>query len=378
MSVLKGSLGSLRRASGRAVRPVLPTLHSPDGNAQEDSRKVTTGTLPMTYEQSRLAAQRGGAIVIGVDEAGRGPLAGPVVAAACAVLDPTGDPPVLGVDDSKKVDEEDRERLYEELMRNPGLVFGVSKVDEGVIDEINILQATFRGMQEATADLVAKLPKSMGVAHVAVDGPHVPPGLKASYGTLATGVVGGDARVYSIAAASIVAKVTRDRLMREHDRAYPAYGFAKHKGYGVAGRLLCVAVRQRRLAPSAVRPSVAAHVDAIRKHGPCPIHRRTFAPVKHWFPAGDAAAPAATAATAASTAPPRKVRAPPRDRSAAPAGESRAVPEAAAVLPADSGRSTRSRSSRSGGASPQPAAAAAPAQAAPSESADRKRRRAQK
>lgn len=249
MPKLKGS-STVRRASGRAPRPVSLPLYPPE--SKEVAPK--SATLPLTYEQSRLSAQQRGAVVIGVDEAGRGPLAGPVVAAACAVLDPSGNPPVLGVDDSKKVDEEERERLYEELVRHPGLVFGVATVDHAVIDEINILQATFRGMQDATANLVAKLPSSAAIAHVAVDGPHVPPGLRSSYGPVAAGVIGGDARVYSIAAASIVAKVTRDRLMREHDRAYPAYGFAKHKGYGVAGgwrlsRDTCL-LRSRRIIPS--------------------------------------------------------------------------------------------------------------------------------
>ena len=104
-----------------------------------------------------------------------------------------------------------------------------------IVDEINVLQATFRGMESATAALVAKLPPGIGVSYVAVDGPHVPPGIKTMYASSCEGVVGGDARVYSIAAASIVAKVTRDRIMRDYDKSFPEWGFAKHKGYGVAG-----------------------------------------------------------------------------------------------------------------------------------------------
>ena len=225
----------MRRSS---TRTVAAKVHDsvPSVAAKEEKHERRLSTLPLTYERSRLVSEpKSRAVVLGVDEAGRGPLAGPVVAAACAVLDPASDPPVLGVNDSKQVAEEDRERLYEQLTRHPGLVFGVAVVPHTVIDQINVLQATFRGMEEATAACEAKLPKSTHAAHVAIDGPHVPPGIRSAHPSRCDGVIGGDARVYSIAAASIIAKVTRDRLMRELDRTYPAYGFAQHKGYGVAG-----------------------------------------------------------------------------------------------------------------------------------------------
>lgn len=135
------------------------------------------------------------------------------------------------MNDSKQVGEEDRERLFEQLTHNPGVVFAVSIMSHEVIDEINILQATFKGMENAVTELMAKFPSMR--AHVAVDGPLVPPGIKALYSS--EGVVGGDARIYSIAAASLIAKVTRDRIMRQYSETYPAYGFAQHKGYGVAG-----------------------------------------------------------------------------------------------------------------------------------------------
>jgi ribonuclease HII len=186
----------------------------------------------------------------GVDEAGRGPLAGPVVAAA-AILPPewalAGLPDELtGLNDSKQLTEARREQYFAYLTSCGVVEYAIARVSAAVIDEINILQATHRAMNEALAGL------NPPPAHALVDGRPVK--------TLRfpqTAIVQGDARSYSIAAASILAKVTRDHLLLELDRQYPAYGFARHKGYGTA-----------------------EHLAAIRAHGACPEHRRTFAPLK--------------------------------------------------------------------------------------------------
>ena len=188
--------------------------------------------------------------VAGVDEAGRGPLAGPVVAAA-VVLPPawlaSGVPPELrGLNDSKQLTEARREEFFAVLTRLPEIQFAIATVDAATIDRINILQATHRAMNEALAQLTPS------PEHALVDGLWVK--------TLRfpqTPIVKGDARSYSIAAASVLAKVTRDRQAAAWDQQWPEYGFAGHKGYGTP-----------------------QHLAAIRKHGPCPLHRRSFAPLK--------------------------------------------------------------------------------------------------
>jgi len=176
--------------------------------------------------------------VAGMDEAGRGPLAGPVVAAAVVLGDGR---PLSGLNDSKQVPEEVREELYETIVR-ASLRLGVGVVGPGLIERVNILQATYVAMRRAVAKL--------GTApdYLLVDGFRVP-GLDVPH----RGVVGGDALCGSIAAASIVAKVTRDRIMRQVARRYPAYGFERNKGYGTA-----------------------EHWEALRRHGPCPAHRPSF------------------------------------------------------------------------------------------------------
>jgi ribonuclease HII len=194
--------------------------------------------------------QQGIARVAGVDEAGRGPLAGPVVAAA-AILPSrwaeTGLPVELaGLNDSKQLTAAQREKYFEFLTRCAEIEFAVALVDAGVIDEINILQATHRAMNDALAQLNPLPP------HALVDGRPVK-----TLRVPQTAIVKGDARSYSIAAASVLAKVTRDRLMLDFHAQFPAYGFAEHKGYGTA-----------------------KHLAAIAKHGACPIHRKTFAPLK--------------------------------------------------------------------------------------------------
>ena len=193
---------------------------------------------------------RGLTRLAGVDEAGRGPLAGPVVAAA-AVLPAEwaaeGLPESLQrLNDSKQLTEKIREELFAAIHSETQIHFGIGIIDAAVIDEINILQATYRAMNAALAQLAPP------AAHALVDGRPVP-----TLATPQTAIIKGDAKSFSIAAASILAKVTRDRLMREHHEQWPEYGFAQHKGYGTA-----------------------AHQAALEQHGPCPIHRRSFAPVR--------------------------------------------------------------------------------------------------
>jgi ribonuclease HII len=180
-------------------------------------------------------------LVAGVDEAGRGPLAGPVVAAA-VILDDLH--PILGLNDSKKLTAKQRDRLFDEI-RAKALCCSVAQASVEEIDQINILQATLLAMRRAVAGLRLK------PAKVLVDGNRLP-----TLDVLAEAIVGGDALVPAISAASILAKVTRDRLCQELDLQYPQYGFATHKGYGTV-----------------------AHLQALREHGACPWHRKTFAPV---------------------------------------------------------------------------------------------------
>lgn len=190
----------------------------------------------LEIEETRRAA--GYEWICGVDEAGRGPLAGPVCAAA--VILPRG-LDIAGLDDSKKLSDRRRRELYD-VITGAAAAYAIALVDQERIDEINILQATFRAMEEA----VAKLSPQPDLA--LVDGNREPV-LSIPCET----IVGGDGKCASIAAASILAKVTRDRLMEELDQQYPEYGFAVHKGYGT-----------RR------------HYEALRQYGPCPIHRQSF------------------------------------------------------------------------------------------------------
>lgn len=209
--------------------------------------------MPVPLDQfafERALLERGDSLIAGVDEAGRGPLAGPVMAAAVILpLDwiQNGLPDeLIGLNDSKQLTASARDRFFLFLTTQAAIRFGIAQCSAEIIDAINILQATHRAMNEALASL-APPPR-----HVLVDGRRV-----ASMRFPQTPIVKGDALSYSIAAASILAKVTRDRLMQEFERQYPGYGFAEHKGYGTA-----------------------AHLAALAKHGPCPIHRRTFAPMK--------------------------------------------------------------------------------------------------
>ena len=194
------------------------------------------------YAYEYAARDEGARMVAGVDEAGRGPLAGPVVTAA--VILPFG-LFLPGLNDSKKVSAKKRELLYDEIMEKVVAVH-VSIVDAATIDRVNIYQATMNGMYEAILSLE---PKPDKVLIDAVELAKLPmPSLS---------IIKGDAKSASIAAASILAKVTRDRLMMQYDAEYPQYGFSQHKGYGTA-----------------------QHIAALRKYGPCPIHRRSFEPVR--------------------------------------------------------------------------------------------------
>lgn len=181
--------------------------------------------------------------VAGVDEAGRGPLAGPVVAGA--VVLPRDADFLSGLNDSKKLTEKKREVLYEALVACPEVDWAVGIVTAEEIDCLNILKATHLAMARAVSGLKVKTDFCL------VDGLPVK-GLPVNH----RAIVKGDARSLSIAAASIFAKVTRDRMMIEADALYPQYEFAKHKGYGTK-----------------------SHMEALRKYGPCPLHRRSFAPI---------------------------------------------------------------------------------------------------
>lgn len=190
-----------------------------------------------------MAFEAGHQLVAGVDEAGRGPLAGPVVAAACLL--PRG--LILeGIDDSKKLSPKQREELYHLLVNHPEVDFGVAIRDHKRIDAINILRASLEAMAFAVKEMAVQ------PDFLLIDGNQLPP-----IRTPSKTVIKGDSRSQSIAAASIIAKYTRDQLMIEYHEKWPEYGFDKHKGY-----------------------ATQSHVRAIHEHGPCPVHRQSFEPIK--------------------------------------------------------------------------------------------------
>jgi ribonuclease HII len=198
--------------------------------------------MPCSFEHEEALRQTGVSVIAGIDEAGRGPLAGPVVAAAVILPDGFSHEKLT---DSKKLTEPQRETIYLELTSRADICWTASVSEPDEIDRINILRATHQAMRRAAAAL-ATLPQ-----HVLIDGLPVLP-----FPFPQTAIVKGDAKSFSIAAASVIAKVTRDRIMLEMDALYPVYGFAQHKGYGTG-----------------------LHLERLRKHGPSPIHRKTFAPV---------------------------------------------------------------------------------------------------
>lgn len=198
--------------------------------------------LEAMYSYERQARSLGRTVVAGVDEAGRGPLAGPVSVAAVILPENLILP---RLNDSKKLSAKVRDELYDEIMAKAVAVKHVL-VDERTIDRVNILQATMNGMYEAIYGLEPQ-PQQVLIDAVKLGQLDIPQ----------EAIIKGDAKSASIAAASIIAKVSRDRLMDEYDKQYPEYGFAAHKGYGTT-----------------------EHVEAIRKYGPCPIHRLSFEPIR--------------------------------------------------------------------------------------------------
>lgn len=196
------------------------------------------------YERDLRAA--GKRYIAGVDEVGRGPLAGPVVA-ACVVLPEDFD--VLGVDDSKKLSEKKREQLYDAIL-SEALAYGIGMQDNASIDEINILEATKEAMRCAIIEAEQRLREKTGcgIDHILIDALTL-----REVAIPQTGIIKGDSASLSIAAASILAKVTRDRMMVEYDSIYPGYAFAKNKGYGTK-----------------------AHYEGLQAQGMTPIHRRSF------------------------------------------------------------------------------------------------------
>lgn len=230
-------LTAMRGDARRSVRNLATSFFKRMQRQAEELKR-----LEEMYRLEKTYYDRGIFHVAGVDEAGRGPIAGPVMIAA-VILPPLWVCP--GLNDSKKVSPKKRDRLYDEIMTHAVAVSCIAKTEKE-IDELDIYHATQAGMYEAVNTLStaaeAVLCDAMPLPQLSV--PH-------------RSIIGGDALSASIAAASIIAKVTRDRLMQEYDRAYPAYGFAVHKGY----------LTQR-------------HRAAVLAFGPCPIHRRSFEPIK--------------------------------------------------------------------------------------------------
>lgn len=202
------------------------------------------------FKFERAVLKLGVSRVAGTDEAGRGPLAGPVVAAAVQLplrWIQEGLPRKLrGLNDSKQLDKEEREKFFKILTQDPEVCYAYSVITAEVIDIINILQASLRAMNESLEQLAP------GPEHTLVDGPHI-----STIKHPQTAIIDGDARSYSIAAASVIAKVIRDRIMIEYHAQFPDYGFDEHKGY-----------------------STPRHLAALQRHGPCAIHRRSFAPIR--------------------------------------------------------------------------------------------------
>lgn len=200
--------------------------------------------LEKLKEYENELQNKGFEYICGIDEAGRGPLAGPVVVAS--VIMPK-DSIIEGINDSKKVSEKKREKLYD-LILEQAISYGVGIIGQDEIDDINILNATKKGLTNSLKELTQRPDLILVDALTNID----------TLGIPYESIIKGDAKCYSISAASIIAKVTRDRIMREWNKIYPQYGFATHKGYGTS-----------------------AHINAIKEYGPCPLHRKTF--IKHFI-----------------------------------------------------------------------------------------------
>ncbi|MCK8827119.1 ribonuclease HII [Natroniella acetigena] len=210
---------------------------------QKEKRQQTIAKFKRMSQHEDRLRQQGYNLIAGIDEAGRGPLAGPVVAAAVILPEDTL---ILGVDDSKKLSEKKREELFT-LIQEQALGIGVGIIDSQTIDQINILQATYQAMREAIADL-ERVPD-----YLLIDAEHLPDTDLAQ-----AAITEGDSNSVSIAAASIIAKVTRDRLLVEYDQQFPEYNLAQHKGYGTQ-----------------------EHIQALEQYGPTSIHRTSFKIVKN-------------------------------------------------------------------------------------------------
>lgn len=215
-----------------------------DNDRTENTRSnIITEPMAALFDNiERMMFEKGYSSLCGVDEAGRGPLAGPVVAAAVVVPQNFD---IAGLDDSKKLTAEKRYEIFEKIVEME-LPCSIGIVDHQTIDQVNILKASLIAMRKAIRDL--KTPPEL----VLVDGNHPVPGLRQPQ----FAIVGGDHRCRCIAAASVVAKVTRDRIMERYEELYPMFSFGTHKGY-----------------------PTAAHLEELRKHGPCNIHRRSYRPV---------------------------------------------------------------------------------------------------
>lgn len=232
-----------RRAATRRTEPA-PTDIDDEGSADASGGLDSAAIARALPDRSREAALLATGLmrIAGIDEAGRGPLAGPVVAAAVVFRD---DAHPVGIDDSKRMTHDERERLFAQIIAAGEVAIASASAAE--IDRYNIRGATLLAMRRALAALPA-LP-----CHALIDGRDVPPDLSCD----GTAVVGGDGLSVSIAAASIIAKVTRDRMMKRACARFPAYGFSRHMGYGTP-----------------------EHLGAIDRHGPCPLHRMSFRPLR--------------------------------------------------------------------------------------------------
>lgn len=247
-----------RPSQKRGKTHLRPLIANKSKVKQQRSSKGTEkvsfrGKLPksLPLRRSAVVDAASGKGLIGVDEAGRGPWAGPVVAAAVSV-EPGAKGLERGITDSKLLNESQREWLYEQLTSNPKVRWSAAAVSSKRIDRVNILQATFEGMTKAVAGIAsdAKVRR-----RVLIDGNGIPATLAANHECEA--IIKGDRKRFVIAAASIVAKVTRDRLMAKLDKKYPVYKFKEHKGYGTA-----------------------SHSKALQRHGVLGIHRQSYAPIK--------------------------------------------------------------------------------------------------
>ena len=234
-----------------------------------ENKKIINRAMCPNFEEEKKLWRRGYKFVAGIDEAGRGPLAGPVVAAAVVIMrhkekfqetDFLKNNNFWNIKDSKELLPKKRNDLFQILTKSSVIKWGIGRVSEKVIDKINILEATKLAMEKATKNLEKKLSpflcgrtKKGIIDFLIIDG-----NFSIDLDIPQKSVIMGDKKVFLISAASIIAKVSRDKIMSKYDKKYPEYGFAKHKGYGTK-----------------------FHQDALKRYGPCEIHRKTFNPIKN-------------------------------------------------------------------------------------------------